>query len=120
MSIREVEASRVSDITWNRPSWPVGSWRTLLDSLHAIDGLDPFARADSFPPALPKDVRQACKTFELSVLVTLEELKKRYKDLVKRHHPDLQGGNKQAEERLKEINVAYRTLKTYLTENGAP
>ena len=35
----------------------------------------------------------------------------RYKELVKRHHPDTHGGDKEAEERLKEINQAYSTLK---------
>jgi len=117
MSIKEVEASRVSDVTWNRPSWPVGSWKTLLDKLHTLDSLDPFLSIDSLSPALPKEVRQACKALNLPSLVTLEELKKCYKELVKRHHPDLQGGDKKAEERLKEINVSYRILKQYLTEN---
>lgn len=114
MSIQEVEASRVSDITWNRPSWPVGSWRTLLEGLQAVEGLDPFSRADMFSPALPKDVREACSIFNLSSLITAEELKKCYTDLVKRHHPDLHGGNKKEEERLKEINVAYLILKKYI------
>jgi curved DNA-binding protein CbpA len=35
----------------------------------------------------------------------------RYKELVKLHHPDVHGGDKEAEERLKEINLAYSTLK---------
>jgi len=43
--------------------------------------------------------------------VTLHEVKARYKELVKRHHPDTNGGDKEAEERLKLINQAYTTLK---------
>ncbi|MFO1060844.1 MAG: DnaJ domain-containing protein, partial [Dongiaceae bacterium] len=35
----------------------------------------------------------------------------RYKSLVKRLHPDANGGDKAAEERLKHINLAYSTLK---------
>ncbi len=118
MSIQEVEASRVSDITWNRPSWPVGSWRLLLDKLQNLDGLDPFLRTDQLSPTLPKEVRKAFSVLEISSLLTLKELQTHYKTLVKRHHPDLHGGDKKAEERLKEINVAYRILKIYLTENG--
>ena len=41
------------------------------------------------------------------------ELKARYKQLAKRHHPDLHGGDKRAEERLKLINEAY----TYLLDS---
>jgi len=38
------------------------------------------------------------------------ELKRRYKNLAKEHHPDLHGGDKAAEERLKLINEAYTFL----------
>jgi len=43
--------------------------------------------------------------------ITKDRIKARYKALVKRHHPDANGGDKAAEERLKEINLAYSTLK---------
>jgi curved DNA-binding protein CbpA len=48
---------------------------------------------------------------DLSLPVTLLEVKARYKQLVKRHHPDANGGDKAAEERLKIINEAYATLR---------
>jgi curved DNA-binding protein CbpA len=47
--------------------------------------------------------------------VTMEELKSRYKHLAKLNHPDRNGGDKEAEERLKLINEAYTTLKRFLT-----
>jgi curved DNA-binding protein CbpA len=47
---------------------------------------------------------------QLEVGFTLDELKRRYKTLVKRHHPDLHGGDRAAEERLKQINEAYTYL----------
>ncbi|KAB2832771.1 MAG: hypothetical protein F9K49_07640, partial [Caedimonadaceae bacterium] len=40
MSPEEIEKSRISDITWNRPSWPVGGWRLLLEKLSSTEGLD--------------------------------------------------------------------------------
>ena len=43
--------------------------------------------------------------------VTLEVIKTRYKELAKKHHPDLNGGNPQSEELLKHINMAYTILK---------
>ena len=46
--------------------------------------------------------------------VTLDEVKARYKSLVKQFHPDANGGDRDAEERLKLINDAYTTLKKSL------
>jgi len=40
----------------------------------------------------------------------LQDIKMRYKQLVKRFHPDANGGDKRAEERFKLINEAYRSL----------
>ena len=42
--------------------------------------------------------------------VTRDAVKARYKALVKRHHPDANGGDKESEERLKVINQAYSAL----------
>ncbi|MBM3555349.1 MAG: J domain-containing protein, partial [Alphaproteobacteria bacterium] len=39
-------------------------------------------------------------------------LKQRYKELAKRLHPDLNGGDAVAEERLKQVNQAYAFLLT--------
>lgn len=43
--------------------------------------------------------------------ITLEGIKTRYKTLAKKHHPDLNGGCKNAQELLKQINMAYTILK---------
>ena len=40
-----------------------------------------------------------------------EEIKAAYRREAKRLHPDANGGDKHAEERLKKINEAYATLK---------
>jgi len=40
-----------------------------------------------------------------------DELKTRYKELVKRHHPDMNGGDRSAEERLRQIIQSYKILK---------
>ena len=39
-----------------------------------------------------------------------EEIKKAYRKLAKQNHPDLHPGDKEAEERFKEINEAYGIL----------
>src|SRR5471030_734972 len=64
MSPDEIETSRISDITWNRPSWPVGGWRTLLENARYLDGLEPFLKTAYRPPSLPKDVQKGLETLE--------------------------------------------------------
>jgi len=39
-----------------------------------------------------------------------EEIKRIYRELAPRYHPDLNGGDRGSEERLKEINQAYHVL----------
>jgi DnaJ-class molecular chaperone len=39
-----------------------------------------------------------------------EEIQKAYRQLAKKHHPDLNPGNKQAEEKFKEVSAAYDLL----------
>ena len=40
----------------------------------------------------------------------MSAVKARYKELVKRHHPDANGGDKASEEKFKQINQAYETI----------
>ena len=114
MSAAEIEASRVSDITWNRPSWPVGGWQALLENAQYFDGMDPFLKTSPRSPSPPPEVQKSLGVLELAVPLTLEVLKKQYKKLAKLHHPDLNPNDKRAEERLKMINEAYQVVKKYL------
>jgi DnaJ-class molecular chaperone len=43
-------------------------------------------------------------------IATAEEIKKRYRKLAHKHHPDVNPGDKTAEERFKELNEAYEVL----------
>ena len=42
---------------------------------------------------------------------SLDEIKKSYRKLAMKYHPDQNQGDKKAEQRFKEINEAYATLK---------
>jgi DnaJ-class molecular chaperone len=63
--------------------------------------------------------RRALKPLELKSLEALDltasadrlEIKARFKQLVKRHHPDANGGDKRSEDKLREIIQAYNYLK---------
>ena len=42
--------------------------------------------------------------------VSLEEIRNAYRSAVKKNHPDVNVGNRLAEEKIKDINEAYRVL----------
>lgn len=44
--------------------------------------------------------------------ITVENIRSQYKKLVKKYHPDLHQGNKDSEEKFKQLTVAYRHLMT--------
>ena len=48
---------------------------------------------------------------ELNDQVKWEEIHKKFKNLVKKYHPDKNQGNKEFEDRLKKITLAYSQLK---------
>jgi hypothetical protein len=114
MSTAEIEAHRRQDTTWHRPSWRFGAGYGLGDGWHDVFGLfDGEAGERQRPPSRPRTKADEMRArLDLEEGFTLPELKSRYKVLAKRHHPDLHGGDKAAEERLKLINEAY----TYLLE----
>jgi hypothetical protein len=56
--------------------------------------------------------QRAFETLHLEVGVSKDEIKAQYKVMVKRHHPDANGGDRSSEERLREIIQAYNYLKT--------
>ncbi|VBB69185.1 FIG003437: hypothetical with DnaJ-like domain [invertebrate metagenome] len=55
------------------------------------------------------------RAMELQYPVTKTEVKARYKELVKRLHPDVHGGDRTSEERLKIVIEAYKTLMNRLS-----
>lgn len=115
MNETEIEAELRKDMVGQRPSWRFGhrvAWRfgNGVKDFGLFDFEDEAPRAK--PRARPPTPQEAAlETFDLTLPLTLAALKARYKELVKRHHPDAHGGDKAAEERLKIINQAYATLK---------
>jgi DnaJ-domain-containing protein 1 len=56
--------------------------------------------------------RKALQVMGLTAEATLDDVKAKYKALVKQHHPDANGGDRSTEDRLIEIIKAYNYLKT--------
>ena len=66
---------------------------------------------------MTKEERQAWETLNLAPVDDFDIVKKQYKQLVKENHPDKNGGDENAEERLKDINLAYSLIRKNLS-NG--
>ena len=121
MSRDEIEKFRREDTTGHRPTWKLGAnsgtwWR---DTNYSDGWADLGGPSQRGPRTSPKGagptasgpVQEALSTFQLDATATWIDIKTRYKELVKRHHPDTNGGSKKAESKLKRINQAYGLLK---------
>ena len=117
MSEAEIEAIRRNDTVWQRPSWPMGQSYLHAEAevrVHIWHEFGPGHANGGRSTAGPRpqsEEEKALAMLDLSASASFTEVKVRYKKLAKRLHPDANGGDREAEERLKEINQAYTTLK---------
>lgn len=126
MSDDEVENIVRNSTVWERPTWKLGTnthrtgqkgfaGQTFKDSfgLFDEDGDHTSERVyRAFPPGSPE--AKAYATLDLDPPISIDELKARYKKLVKKHHPDANDGSKDAEEKFKEISFAYQIVVKHL------
>ena len=72
------------------------------------------AKAEPAEPAraIRNAERKALHELGLDVGADKAEIKAKFKMLVKRHHPDVNGGDRATEDKLREIIQAYNYLKS--------
>jgi hypothetical protein len=125
MDAGQIEALIRADTVWERPSWPMGGFIRTPSGFRpdAAAGFESFTAGERANgsrhrtqeragASRPQDTTQdaALAVFDLSPPITVMRIKARYKVLVKRHHPDANGGDKESEDFLKVINAAYAIL----------
>ena len=120
-------------LTGHRPTWTLGvnkaaSAQTNPEQSQSRSGSaaayanmrDPFRLFDEKGAASrPQPRKRKLKALESKAFETMgipanapaEEIKTRYKDLVKQNHPDANGGDRGSEERFREVIQAYQLLK---------
>jgi curved DNA-binding protein CbpA len=127
MSNAEVEAYQKDSLTGHRPTWRVGANSWAHGAQRGMGNTGGFAGGFADPHDLfawrtgraGEVQRRTLKPLELKALDALgltagaerHEIKARFKELVKRHHPDANGGDKRSEDKLREIIQAYNYLK---------
>ena len=129
MSVEQIENSMRSDTFWDRPSWPLkNSFKNIFDEFNEY--VEDFVKNDDdkindtyFKNKLLDEnltivEAKALKELDLKMPISLEKIKKNYKKLVKIFHPDVNGNNKDAEEKFKQINESYKLLlKKFMKKN---
>ena len=130
MSPEEIEKNLKEDSGWQRPTWPLGRLgqkanvgpEVLRDPLGLFSDIKPTPKKTARDA--PPELRAALDVMGLGWPLDEDGLRARYKDLAKRYHPDVTGGDKSAEDRLKDINRAYslirKRLATLTNQSGAP
>ena len=127
LSDTEVARYQKEAVTGNRPTWSMGvnknaKWSPAMNQARtgAARLRDPFGYAGwrlNDPKAAPRERRlkplegKAFEALELPASATSSDIKQRYKELVKKHHPDANGGDRGSEERFRAVIHAYQLLK---------
>ena len=110
-----------ADMTWHKPTQNFSAqdnffkilWNNALKEDLSKNGIDKSqARLLHFNFS-DKDLK-AFEILGLDVSINWENIRSKFKKLVKKFHPDMNSGNKKFEEKLKVITLAYTQLKRTL------
>ncbi len=121
----EIQRFREDALTGHRPTWQLGKRAAKARMGQRRPGSGPLDVNDGHAlfdgdgeTTVRRPERQltrlqiiAMDTLQLAHNATLIEIKARYKELVKRFHPDANGGDRGAEEWLKQVIKAYCVLR---------
>src|SRR5258708_3467870 len=134
MSLDDVAKYQKDAVVGHRPTWKMGmnggraTSRSHSARFHPefVGANDPFgvfrefggpagARPESERAevrAVRNAERKALDSLGLEANASAEDVQGRFKALVKRHHPDANGGDRSSEDKLREIIQAYKHLKS--------
>ena len=114
MSEEEIEANLREDVVWHRPTWSFASRRPSLKdpfNLQKEMGIDLGVALNE--KITDPEILKAMRVLGLKQPLQKEDVKDKYRELAKKYHPDINGGNKVAEDAFKKISAAYMVLIKY-------
>lgn len=130
MSDEAIASYQKDAVTGHRPTWKMGSLGGRRAKPSRAEFRSGWAAADPFDlfgdgggrangPTRPPEgrrvfnaQRRALEVLGLEADAKRADIKARFKVLVKRHHPDANGGDRGSEDRLRAIIAAYDYLKS--------
>lgn len=119
MSPEEISEAQSPLSGWDRPSRtfaangadPPPAWSDFADPLEAISGRFRRSRGAAVPSPFDKAERGALGVLGLDENADRHALRQSYSTLVRRYHPDKNGGDRSHEIRLREVIEAYQLLR---------
>ncbi len=110
-----------SDMTWHKPTQNFSAqdnffkilWNNALKEDLNKNGIDKNYAKIAQLNFSNKDLK-AFDILGLDVTINWENIRSKFKKLVKKFHPDMNSGNRKFEEKLKVITLAYTQLKRTL------
>ena len=119
----EIEDFLKSDLTWHRPTQKFASSDNFFNVLwnNALNDKFTFFKQEkkhsNFTNGkLSEKDKDAFKIMGLELNTEWPIIQKKFKTLVKKFHPDRNAGNKEFEDRLKKITLAYSHLKLIMVK----
>ena len=119
MSPDEIQAAQGPLAGWDRPSRkfaangadPPPKWSDFADPLDAISTRFAHIREAKQPSRFSKPERRALSVLGLGEEADRHAVRQRYSNLVRRYHPDKNGGDRTHERLLGEVIEAYQLLR---------
>ena len=104
---------------WDRPSRrfaangadPPPKWSDFSDPLDAISGRFGNIRERAKPSRFSREEQRALSVLGLGEEADRHSVRQRYSNLVRRYHPDKNGGDRRHESKLGEVIEAYQLLR---------
>ncbi len=123
MTDDDVASFQKDAVIGHRPTWTMGAREgdhgfAAGTAAGTADPMGPFRRAKrragTPPPTSRVNIaaRRSLATLGLDESADAQTIRARYKELVKRLHPDANGGDRSQEEKLREIIHAYKQLRS--------
>ncbi|MFV0474211.1 MAG: DnaJ domain-containing protein [Pikeienuella sp.] len=131
----EMDAQRRADVSWDRPTWRLGekpirpdgapghtdgrAWARWgfhdpMEVLGANGTINPGGPEDAAhrrQRMLPKNERSALEILGVAAEASKAEIRRRFRELVKDLHPDMNGGKREDEDRLRDVVWAWDQIK---------
>mgnify|MGYP002046499971 FL=1 len=113
---QELEIEIRKSTTWNRPSWKFGTKNLNYDFEKAFRQFNEQKKLDE-NKNVSKKIKDAFNLLDLDLNSSPDEIKRRYKNLAKKWHPDVQQNEtNHNKNKFIDITNAYKTILDSFTE----